>query len=214
MHAVRTLAACLLCAAMLLPARSAIGTAVPADASRERPAVPMPRHDEAVDAPCGLSPEAARLAELIRAHPQQRRARLRCSGVLAAVASEKAAEMARQGRVTHTLGVVPPNRRLRKAGYRLPPSYPGMDANQVEAVGGGFPTPEHALQAFLASTGHRAHLLAEHPFYAEQDEIGVGFARNPDTEYQEFWVVYIARRASGGNPPRTLHAAAGKADLP
>jgi uncharacterized protein YkwD len=174
----------------------------PPDPSRPVPvpdAPPAPTADD--DESCGLAPEAAALAELIRRHPLQQRVRLRCSGLLAHIAADKAAEMARRNQVTHDLGVVPPNRRLRKAGYRLPTRYPGMFSNQVETVGGGLPTPELALVAFLDSPGHRTHLLAEQAFYVEQDEIGVGYARNPDSSHIHYWVVYIARRADSGNPP-------------
>ncbi len=155
-----------------------------------------PRDDES----CGLDPVAQRLAQMIRTHPLQARVSLRCSALLAQVAAQRAAEMARRGQVSHHYGVVSPNKRLRKAGYRLPTSYPRMFDNQVEALAGGYATAEHALQAFLDSPPHRTHLLAENAFYAEQDEIGVGFARNPDSNHVDYWVVYIARRAEGGNP--------------
>jgi uncharacterized protein YkwD len=156
-----------------------------------------PRDDES----CGLDPVAQRLAQMIRTHPLQARVRMRCSALLAQVAAQRAAEMARRGQVSHHYGVISPNKRLRKAGYRLPSSYPRMFDNQVEALAGGYATAEHALQAFLDSPAHRTHLLAEHPFYAEQDEIGVGFARNPDSNHVYYWVVYVARRAEDGNPP-------------
>jgi uncharacterized protein YkwD len=157
---------------------------------------------------CGHSPQARQLVELIRNHPLQRRPRLSCHPVLAAAAADKAEEMAARGQVSHIYGVMAPNRRLRQAGYRLPLSYPGMFHNQVEAVSGGFSTAAEALQAFLDSRPHRTHLLAEHPFYAEQDEIAVGYARNPDSEHIDYWVVFIARRIDSGNPPTLLQAEA------
>jgi len=164
-----------------------------------------PRSDEM----CGVEGAAQKLAEMIRSHPLQARVRLRCSALLAQVAAVKAAEMARRGQVSHHYGVTAPNRRLRKAGYRLPASYPGMFDNQVEAIAGGHATAEDALQAFLVSPAHRMHLLAESPFYAEQDEIGVGYARNADTNHVYYWVVYVARRADSGNPARITTARAG-----
>lgn len=191
------LAAATLCASGVL-----LAGALPPDTTHPHgvPSTPpMPAAGE--NAPCGLAPEAAALAELIRRHPLQRRVRLSCSGLLSRVAADKAAEMARRSQVTHDLGVVPPNRRLRKAGYHLPTSYTGMFGNQVEAVAGGLPTPEFALEAFLDSLPHRIHLLAEQAFYVEQDEIGVGYARDPDSRHGHYWVVYIARRVDSGNPP-------------
>lgn len=162
----------------------------------------------AAESACGTTPQAQQLAELIRRHPLQSRFRLSCHPVLAQVAALKAEEMAARGRVTHIYGVMAPNRRLRHAGYALPHSYPSAFHNQVEAVSGGYATAEAALKAFLESPAHRTHLLAEHPFYAEQDEIAVGYARNPQSEHVDFWVVYIARRADSGNPPVMLQAEA------
>jgi uncharacterized protein YkwD len=150
------------------------------------------------DATCALHPEAVRAAALIRHHALQTRRVLRCSPQLAAIAADKAREMARRNQVTHAFGVTPPNRRLRLAGYPLDPHYPRGWDNQVEAVAGGFTTAEDAVEAWLASPGHRQHLLAEHPFYAEQDEIGVGYHYDRDSDHVGYWVVYIARAKPGG----------------
>jgi hypothetical protein len=176
----------------------------------DRPAfrLPEPVADDAQDA-CGHSPQAQRLAELIRHHPLQRRLRLSCHPLLAEAARAKAEEMAARDQVSHIYGVLAPNRRLRSAGYMLPADYPGAYHNQVEAVAGGYATAEEALQGFLDSPPHRMHLLAEHPFYAEQDEIAVGYARKRDSDYIDFWVVFIARRADSGNPPVLLQADSG-----
>jgi hypothetical protein len=188
-------------------------SSVPASASNNefsaRPnfTAPVEADGGSVDA-CGHSPQARQLAELIRSHPLQRRLRLSCHPLLAAAAADKAEEMAARGHVSHIYGVMAPNRRLRQAGYRLPQSYPGTFHNQVEAVSGGFSTAAEALQAFLDSRPHRIHLLAEHPFYAEQDEIAVGYARNPDSEHIDYWAVFIARRVDSGNPPTLLQAEA------
>ena len=157
---------------------------------------------------CGQTPQAQRLAALIQSHPLQPRVRLACNPLLAEVAAQKAREMAERGQVTHIFGVLAPNRRLRQAGYALPAQYPGAFHNQVEAVAGGYASAEEALQAFLSSPPHRAHLLAEHPFYAEQDEIAVGYAHNRDSDHIDYWVVYIARRNDSGNPPQQLQAQA------
>lgn len=158
---------------------------------------------------CGASPEAKRLAEMILAHPGQQRVALRCNPLLSRIAAEKAREMARTGRVAHYGNMVSPNMRLRRAGYVLPGYYPRGVANQVEAVAGGYGTPEEALAAFLGSQSHREHLLGEHPFYASQDEIGVGYFRDPDSEHVEYWAVYVAKRRpetgradAGGEPAR------------
>ncbi len=204
---------------LALPTLQAGASAAPAVADvhefRARPSLQTPGDlaDRSASA-CGYSLQAQQLAELIRDHPLQRRMRLNCHPVLAAVADAKAREMAERGQVTHIYGVMAPNRRLRQAGYTLPSSYPGSIHNQVEAVSGGYATAADALQAFLDSRPHRTHLLAEHPFYAEQDEIAVGYARNPGSEHIDYWVVFIARRIDSGNPPTLLQAEANTAPAP
>lgn len=213
------LRALMLTLSLALPTLQAGASAAPAatdaHAFRTRPAVPtsVDFTDRSASA-CGYSLQAQQLAELIRTHPLQRRMRLHCHPVLAAVADAKAREMAERGQVSHIYGVMAPNRRLRQAGYTLPSSYPGSIHNQVEAVSGGYATAADALQAFLDSRPHRTHLLAEHPFYAEQDEIAVGYARNPDSEHVDYWVVFIARRIDSGNPPTLLQAEANTAPAP
>ncbi len=191
-------------------AASASAPAVTREALGERSAFHTldPVNHDAPNA-CGHSAQAQRLAELIRRHPLQRRVRLSCHPLLAEAARAKAEEMAARDQVSHIYGVLAPNRRLRNAGYLLPADYPGAYHNQVEAVSGGYATAEEALQGFLDSPPHRMHLLAEHPFYAEQDEIAVGYARNRDSDYVDFWVVFIARRADSGNPPTLLQADTG-----
>lgn len=217
MNRLRTLTLLL---SLALPTLQAGASAAPAVANanefRARPALQTPgdfadRPASASASACGYSLQAQQLAELIRNHPLQRRMRLRCHPVLAAVADAKAREMAERGQVSHIYGVMAPNRRLRQAGYTLPSSYPGSIHNQVEAVSGGYATAADALQAFVDSRPHRIHLLAEHPFYAEQDEIAVGYARNPSTEHVDYWVVFIARRIDSGNPPTLLQAEASTA---
>lgn len=160
---------------------------------------------------CGLSPEAQALAALVMEHPLQARPRLRCSALLSRVAASKAREMAELGRVSHGLGVTPPNRRLRLAGYALPRWYPRVMSNQVESIAGGFDSPHSVLSAWMDSPPHRAHLMADHALYLEQDEIGVGFHYAPRSEHGEYWVVYIARRDGGPELPRGLWADKGEA---
>lgn len=198
MHPGTALLLITLLGAGLLPA-AAIASATPGKASRStdtRAALleHAPEH-------CGANPEAKRLAEMILAHPGQQRATLRCNPLLSRIAADKAREMARTGRVAHYGSMVSPNMRLRRAGYVLPGYYPRGVANQVEAVAGGYATAEEALAAFLGSQTHREHLLGEHPFYASQDEIGVGYYRDPDSEHVEYWAVYVAKRR-----PETVRA--------
>lgn len=146
------------------------------------------------DQDCGNSDKARALAALIMADSEQRRPRLVCNPVLTRVAEQKALEMAEKGMVTHFASNVGANTRLRQAGYRLPDTYPSFYENQVEAVAGGYSTPDEVWREFKGSTVHRTHLLGEQPFFREQDEIGVAFVRKWESPHVEYWAVYIARQ--------------------
>jgi hypothetical protein len=143
---------------------------------------------------CGESVPAARLALLIASDPGQRRPELRCSPKLSRIASERARELAEEGRISHFTNGRSPNLRLRQSGYPLPREYPHGGANQVEAIAGGYAGPEDVWAAFKRSDRHRSHLLGEHEFFQEQDEIGVGFHRLRESPHVEYWVVFVARR--------------------
>lgn len=150
---------------------------------------------------CGESAPATRLALLIASDPGQRRPELRCSPVLSRIASERARELAEEGRISHFTNGLAPNLRLRQSGYPLPRQYPHGGANQVEAIAGGFAGPEEAWAAFKRSDRHRSHLLGEHEFFKSQDEIGVGFHRLRESPHVEYWVVFVATRADTAHPP-------------
>lgn len=144
---------------------------------------------------CGSSEQARALARLIIDDPGQRRRKLACNGLLSAIASDRARELARLGQVTH-LGRSAANRRLIEAGYPLSPIYPRQFENNVEAIAGGLPDAGAVWAAFRDSPAHRAHLLGEHEFYLLQDELGVGFHADPATPHIEYWVVYVAHRVA------------------
>jgi uncharacterized protein YkwD len=150
---------------------------------------------------CGLHPKAKQLALLIINDSQQKRSRLSCNLILAQVAAQKAQEMAEKGTVTHYAGNVGANKRLIDAGYPLPDSYPTLYHNQVEAVAGGFSSADEVWQELKDSDGHRAHMLGEHSFYLEQDEIGVAFYRKWHSPHVEYWVVYIATQGNDIEAP-------------
>ncbi len=141
---------------------------------------------------CGLNEQAQKLAMLIITDPLQQRATVHCNALLSKVAAEKAREMANNGLVVHNLGGSP-NQRLRDAGYALPAYYGNVMSNQVEAIAGGYSSAEDVWYAFKHSHSHRQHLLGEHPFYQEQDELGVAFLKDKSTPHVEYWVVYLTK---------------------
>ncbi len=145
---------------------------------------------------CGNNEKARELALLISSDYEQQRKHLRCNKVLSEVALAKAKLMAEYGLVTHNLGGSP-NGQLEKANYQLPEYYgTSFNSNQVEAIAGGYESAERVWSAFKRSAGHRMHLLGEHDFYLEQDEIGVAFVREWETPHVEYWVVYLTKGAS------------------
>jgi len=152
---------------------------------------------------CGLHPKARELARLIIQDPDQKRASLKCDGLLAVVAHQKAREMAERRHVSH-LGASGANARVVNAGYPLDRRYEVGLGNQIEAVAGGFAEPSEMWEAFKASVGHRIHLLGEHPLYNEQDEISVGYYYDWNTPHIDYWVVYVARKDDSSPDPLVL----------
>jgi len=141
---------------------------------------------------CGTSEQAKALATLIASDPNQQRPLLICHPTLVKLAEEKAKDMASRGLVSHFLGGSP-NTRIRNAGLVLPEYYGDAMSNQVEALAGGYMTAEDVWFALQTSTAHRQHLLAEVPFYQEQDQIGVGFYKDYSTPHVEYWAVYLTK---------------------
>lgn len=142
---------------------------------------------------CGNNKQAVKLSQLIMADEAQKRLTIRCNKLLTLAAEEKAKEMAEFGLVIHNLGGSP-NSRLIKIGYKLPEHYgEEFNSNQVEAIAGGYSSAKEVWQAFKRSEGHRTHLLGEHEFYIEQDEIGIGFIQEWESPHVEYWVVYLTK---------------------
>ncbi|MDC2890641.1 CAP domain-containing protein [Psychrosphaera sp. 1_MG-2023] len=158
---------------------------------------------------CGNNEKAQQLYTLIVNDKDQNRTRIRCNPLLTRLAMEKAKKMQEFGLVQHNLGGSP-NAHLSNGGYQLPDYY-GVQfhANQVEAVAGGYETAAQVWEAFKNSSAHRSHLLGEHEFYLEQDEIGVGFIREWHSPHVEYWVVYLTK---GYSPNQSIFD--GRDDLP
>lgn len=144
-----------------------------------------------LSATCGMNLQAHQLAQMVIQSKGQQRVQLTCNATLSAAAQLKAQEMAELQFVSH-YGSGGANRRLLKAGYELPEHYPRLFSNQVESIAGGNATAADMWQGFMQSTPHRLHLLAEHPFYLHQNEIGVGYVRDKSSLHEHYWVVYIA----------------------
>jgi len=143
---------------------------------------------------CELNAREEAVLKLVAEDPGQQRKEIRCNPVLARVARERARDMATRGYFNH---VNPdgygPNYLVRAAGYSLPDWYDKSDtANNIESIGGGYTDAHAVFQAWLSSEYHRIHVLGTVGFYAEQEEIGIGFYEDADSPYGTYWVFISA----------------------
>lgn len=124
----------------------------------------------------------------------QRRARMVVDPILSRVARERAADMARRGYFDHVNpDGVAANHLVRSAGYPLP-AWWGTDrsANYIESIAAGVASASGTWDQWMASSGHKTHLLALDSFYADQTRYGVGFVSDPASRYRYYWVVLTA----------------------
>ena len=145
---------------------------------------------------CALNSQEQGIAGLVQGHPLQGRASSTCHLTLSQVARARAQDMATRGFFGH---VNPdgngPNRLVQEAGYVLPEFYSQTAAaNNIESILAGVASFEEAFDLWLGSPAHRRHLLAETEFNADQIEFGVGYAFNPDSEFQHYYVFISAFR--------------------
>jgi uncharacterized protein YkwD len=143
---------------------------------------------------CELNAREEALFKLVAEDPGQQRREVRCNPVLARVARERAIDMATRGYFSH---VNPdgygPNYLVRAAGYKLPDWYDKSDgANNIESIGGGYTDAWAVFRAWLSSEYHHIHVLGTVDFYAEQEEIGIGFYADENSPYGTYWVFISA----------------------
>ena len=140
---------------------------------------------------CGNNEQAHQLAQLIRFNQQQQRMALRCNEKLNEIALIKAGYIIENQDIWHNAGHMAPNQLLRHHGFKLPKTYP-LFGNQVEALAGGEESAKEVFADFLNSKPHKKLLLGEDAFFKSQDQIGVAFVKNINTEHEFYWVVIIA----------------------
>jgi len=143
---------------------------------------------------CDLNDEEAAIFQMMKTDPKQGRDEVRCNPLLARVARARARDMATRQYFDH---VDPdghgPNYLVLDAGYRLPDWYDHSDrANNIESIGGGFQDAASMWQAWLGSEYHRIHVLGNVSFYAEQEEVGIGYYEDENSPYGKYWVVISA----------------------
>lgn len=186
--------------ALLTPAQAASAdypcrVALPMALGAQRP-TPTPAPTPS-PTPAGPRAQAQVMAALIAGHPGQRRATMVLDPILQQVAQARAEDMAARHYFDHTNPEgYGPNYLVRQAGYPLPSYYlTAPTANNIESLAADSPDAELILQAWLASPGHRVHVLGEQAFFAAQIEYGIGYATSTGGEYSEYWVFISACRA-------------------
>lgn len=142
-----------------------------------------------------LNPRERSLARLFESDAGQRRPVRQCDPRLTQLARARAVDMATRGYVSH---VTPegdgPNRQVVRAGYELPRFYSQRrNANNVEVIAAGDETAEAAWRSWLKSRTHRRQVLGLTRFFADQEDYGVGYAENPRSKYEHYWVLIAAR---------------------
>lgn len=147
-----------------------------------------------IPAQCALNSEEQAVASFAQNHPGQGRSVMGCDQTLAQVAREKAQDMAQRSYFDHTnpdgFG---PNFLVKQAGYELPNWYGSApDANNIESIAAGYTTPEAVWDAWLNSSGHRVHVLAESAFWQDQTNYGIGYYYDANSPYRHYWVFLSA----------------------
>lgn len=143
---------------------------------------------------CELNAEESAILQMMQEHPDQGRAQVNCNPILAEVARARAEDMAKRRYFDH---VDPdgcgPNQLVTEAGFKLPDYYPDSGtANNLESIGAGFNTPASVWEAWMNSHYHRIHVLGTDAFYAGQEEVGVGYYFDGNSQYGAYWVVITA----------------------
>ena len=143
---------------------------------------------------CDLSNEEQAVATLAMADVNQGRPTMSCDPILLQVARERAMDMAQRSYFGHTnpdgFG---PNYLVKAAGYTLPSWYSNdADGNNIESIAAGYSTAESVWSAWLSSSGHRAHILAESAFWQSQTNYGIGYYYDPASPYRHYWVFLSA----------------------
>jgi uncharacterized protein YkwD len=132
-------------------------------------------------------------------HPLQGRERMYRSRLLDEVAAYRCRDLLKRGYDDH---VDPegrgPNWWVRNFGYRLPGDYGDGDANNIESLcWGGDGGVQQIWDAWMGSEPHRIHLLGLNDTFAEQTEVGVGYAHGSGAKWDHYWAVLTAPPENG-----------------
>lgn len=145
------------------------------------------------------NPVEIEIANLTIQHPAQARASMVYDPRLNVVARAKAMDLGRRAYFAH---VDPdgygPNKAVKLAGFNLPGWWgEALEANYIESIAGGYANAQAAFDGWMASAGHKRHILAETDFYAGQTRYGVGYAQVPGSPYNRYYVFISAPAETG-----------------
>jgi uncharacterized protein YkwD len=147
---------------------------------------------------CALNAQESAILASMRSDSRQMRLQLLCNPALREAAFFHAQDMINRayfGHVTPPPNSIGPNQMARNAGYVLPAFYgASVTANYIESIAAGYATPGSVWSAWMASSGHRDHLLGLSSFYAEQIDYGIAYVYSANSTYGYYWVVMTARR--------------------
>ena len=126
--------------------------------------------------------------------------RLVWSDELAQAAEKKALDMATRDYFDHVdpdgYGM---NYWMVKAGYKLPDEWIKKKSyNNFESIQAGLSSGVDAIKNLILDEGtnppgHRNHLLGIIPFWSNCKDVGIGMARDPDSEYEYYTCVLVAK---------------------
>jgi uncharacterized protein YkwD len=122
------------------------------------------------------------------------------SDELAQAAEKKALDMAKRDYFDHVdpegYGM---NYWIVKAGYKLPDEWIKRKSyNNFESIQAGLSSGVEAIKNLILDEGtnppgHRNHLLGIMPFWSNCMDVGIGMARDPDSEYKYYTCVLVAK---------------------
>ncbi|MEM7128179.1 MAG: CAP domain-containing protein [Chloroflexota bacterium] len=143
---------------------------------------------------CKLNGDEAYVASLMQNSTEQNRAHLKCNGLLAVVARQRANDMAQRGYFSHVSpDGIGPNYLVEAAGYQLPDWWgDSLSANYVESIAAGYTDVDQAWQGWMDSPSHSQHILGKISFFAEQTNYGIGVVDVPGSRYGKYYVVITA----------------------
>ncbi len=122
------------------------------------------------------------------------------SNELAQAAEKKALDMAKRDYFDHVdpdgYGM---NYWISKAGYTLPEEWLKKKSyNNFESIQAGLSSGIEVIKNLILDEGtnppgHRNHLLGIIPFWSNCADVGIGMARDPDSEYEYYTCVLVAK---------------------